>query len=680
LGQFLQSSAGWWLAALLVLAPWAYGTTIPETKMWLAEALCALGPVFVTSLILRRRSPRIDWLSALLSFGILGYGWWMTWNAKLVYDPRLFYFHPGSPPVAWLPGSVDQKTSAAQMLLITGLFCAFWVVSDLSFHDRWRRRFWLVISLTGVSIVILGLIQRATAAPGIFWRSDLDCGSTFFATYRYHGNAGAFINIILPFLAAECISAFRRRASDLWKAFWVAAFLLILVSAWVNVSRAATLISVCLTAVFCIWRLYEITRGRRYRFSTGQLVVVGIIVVAGGWLLVQGIGFGEAYKQWTSGDSIVNNGRFAVYDTIEHRILPGSGWWGVGPDTFSLIFPFFTNASERPIFGYWAQAHQDYLQTLVEWGFCGAALWFLLFSNSAIRASSAFWRRRKTWDGRTRAFTVACFLALGSVLVHATVDFPMQIASLQLYTSVILGLLASLQYADPHRSSRSTSQKSVESSVSQERRSMYSQRTTWFLALPFGVVLAGCSTNQLAHNNQQKGLPNKSVVDSSAIVVIPNPYVDDLTLANKATEEAKQELIKRGYNVVSSEEEADLVAIPTVETNVVQVVLPSGNRPTELFTDIAGAQLDRIGTVANSLGSLSSLSFRSSAGSIGSGGSCLVIEAFRKDAWDKALIVNELQLAPAWKLRMPLPRELEPALEGAASVRSADNTQFVLPR
>jgi hypothetical protein len=83
--------------------------------------------------------------------------------------------------------------------------------------------------------------------------------------------------------------------------------------------------------------------------------------------------------------------------------------------------------------------------------------------------------------------------------------------------------------------------------------------------------------------------------------------------------------------------------------------------------------------VANDLGSLGSLSFRSSAGSPGTRDSCLVIEAFRKDAWDKALIVNELQLQPVWKVRTPLPASLRTSTEGAATARTAD-TDFVLPR
>ena len=128
--------------------------------------------------------------------------------------------------------------------------CAFWVAADLSAHERWRSRFWLVLSLTGVSIVILGLAQRLTSAPGIFWRTDLDCGPSFFATYRYHANAGAFINIVFPLVAARCVAAFRRESGELARPFWFLAMIAVLVSAFVNVSRAASVITLCLFILF----------------------------------------------------------------------------------------------------------------------------------------------------------------------------------------------------------------------------------------------------------------------------------------------------------------------------------------------------------------------------------------------------------------------------------------------
>jgi hypothetical protein len=451
LGRGIQDLLGWWLVVLLVFAPWAYGTTFPDTKHWLAEALCALGPLFVVSLIVRRRWPRVNWVSILLSFAVLGYGWFMTWNAKLVYDPDLFYFHPGSPPMPWLAGTVDQQTSATQMWLITGLVCAFWVAADLSAHERWRSRFWLVLSLTGVSIVVLGLAQRLTNAPGIFWRLDLDCGPSFFATYRYHANAGAYINIIFPLVAAQCIASFRSKSRELMRPFWFLATVAVLVSAFVNVSRAASVITLCLFILFAAHQLFEVCRTRRLK-GKGLIVVLAVLAVVAVGVLVWVVGFGASYQRWVDPRyNIANDARFTAYDVIKQQLIPVTGWWGLGAATFHLVFPFFTSGYGKQIMGYWEYAHEDYLQTLIEWGFCGTVLWGLFFGNNFLRGFWAFLNRQRIWDGSTRAFAMACLLSVASVLAHGAIDFPMQIASLQLYTCVVLALLASLRYADQQR-------------------------------------------------------------------------------------------------------------------------------------------------------------------------------------------------------------------------------------
>src|SRR5260221_1300413 len=164
--------------------------------------------------------------------------------------------------------------------MITGLFFAFWVASDLSAREHWRRRLWLIMCLTGVSLMVLGLVQRVTAAPGIFWRTDLDCGLTFFATYRYHANAGAFINIIFPLVAAQSICAFQKSAADVAKAFWVLASICVLASAFVNVSRAATVITVGLVVIFSALQLHEMLRAHRH-FSKRQVGLIAAIVIVG---------------------------------------------------------------------------------------------------------------------------------------------------------------------------------------------------------------------------------------------------------------------------------------------------------------------------------------------------------------------------------------------------------------
>jgi hypothetical protein len=220
---------------------------------------------------------------------------------------------------------------------------------------------------------------------------------------------------------------------------------------------------------------------------------------------------------------------------------------------------------------------------------------------------------------------------------------------------------------------------------SQESRNKYrtSGIVTGSILCVLVLTMIGCTNTQTAQKAQPKGLTNSpSSPDSSRIVVIPNPYLDDVTLANGAKEEAEKELVKRGYKVVSTEAEADLVAVPTVETSSA-VSLITAVKPVDLVDapPPGDAQVDRTGSVTNSLGSLGSLSVRSSgSGSRSSSGKpILVIEAFRKDAWDKALIVNELQLMPVWRFDISLPAALKPSIEGARVARRGD-TDFVLPR
>jgi hypothetical protein len=194
-------------------------------------------------------------------------------------------------------------------------------------------------------------------------------------------------------------------------------------------------------------------------------------------------------------------------------------------------------------------------------------------------------------------------------------------------------------------------------------------------ALWVSLFLVACSSIQgVSSGNKSENTKVDPVPDGSPVVVIPNPYVDDGTLADAEATQARTELTKRGYHIVSDETEAQLVAIPTVETNFVTAANDTPDTSAAALTP----QMDRPGMLVNSFGSMPSFLGPKRSGAVKPGGRVLVIEAFKKDAWDKALIVNELQLAPDWKLRMPLPRELEPAVEGADFVHTAD-TQSVLP-
>jgi O-antigen ligase len=116
-------------------------------------------------------------------------------------------------------------------------------------------------------------------------------------------------------------------------------------------------------------------------------------------------------------------------------MLPDAGWHGFGPGTFALVFPHYTGAQADLIPGIWRYAHDDYLQTLLEWGWAGAIFWALLFFG-AMAQLFIHWRKRRDLSTADRVLVFVSGLALAGVAAHAIVDFPLQIASLQLYAGV----------------------------------------------------------------------------------------------------------------------------------------------------------------------------------------------------------------------------------------------------
>ena len=79
------------------------------------------------------------------------------------------------------------------------------------------------------------------------------------------------------------------------------------------------------------------------------------------------------------------------------------------------------------------------MQTIIEWGWLGAIPWAVLF-GSAMGKSFATWKRMRAGRTSDRVLLFAGGLALAGVALNALVDFPLQIASLQLYAATYSGL------------------------------------------------------------------------------------------------------------------------------------------------------------------------------------------------------------------------------------------------
>src|SRR5207302_8238046 len=116
-------------------------------------------------------------------------GWWMSINAHLRCDSH-YIFHPVDSLWKFAPGSVDRTASMSLMLRITGLLGVVCFVSDLAQRSLWLKRLWYTIGFTGAALILFGLEQKATGWPLTFTLRG-PAANRLFATYYYHGNAGA---------------------------------------------------------------------------------------------------------------------------------------------------------------------------------------------------------------------------------------------------------------------------------------------------------------------------------------------------------------------------------------------------------------------------------------------------------------------------------------------------------
>jgi O-antigen ligase len=185
-------------------------------------------------------------------------------------------------------------------------------------------------------------------------------------------------------------------------------------------------------------------RGLRTAIGIGVFlaIVVGLLTWIGGGELTRRIAtVGPSHSEISSDiRTYINRDGFRMF--LKKPVLG----WGLG--TFPVVYPqfrtFYTNFFVN-------EAHNDYLQLLVEMGLLGfgTMLWFLLtLYNRAIKKIG-------NWTGEiSGAVTLACVLGLSGILVHSAVDFNLQIPANAALFYVLCTIAASEPFAQPARKRR----------------------------------------------------------------------------------------------------------------------------------------------------------------------------------------------------------------------------------
>ena len=455
--RLFNCGAGLLLALAVIYAPWAWGCVWPRPLAGLEVILAASGGLWILSRVGNARSVALPRLLLVCIGWILLQGWFMALNAHHAYNSVTHQLMATHEWVAFLPGASDQSLAMASMRHITLLLLALLIAYDLLAQRWWRDFFWNLIAVVGASVAVYGLLARAGIMPPMVVQPSFPTSP--FGPFNYHGIAGAFLNLTIPAqlgLAAIWLSRPGHWAKGI---FHTLLALATISGVLINVSRGAALIGLMEAATFLFFFIRQYRRSdqfsRKYRTRnyTGPIALVAgaVVVLFVGFIAVTG-----PASRWSS---------FANYfDTLHSsRVLAWRVAWGMmtthpffgsGAGSFKVRFPI-SHHWIQSLYSHWIQtfyhpghhisqwsyASNDYLQNLVQFGWVGAAAWAgILFGW--------IWQMRKVGlffnlppMSVDAIFRLCACIGLLGVLVHATFDYPLEIASLQLYAVFHLAAL-----------------------------------------------------------------------------------------------------------------------------------------------------------------------------------------------------------------------------------------------
>jgi O-antigen ligase len=256
-------------------------------------------------------------------------------------------------------------------------------------------------------------------------------------TYVCPNHLAGFLEILLPLGLAYTVTG---RLKPLARVFIGYAVLVMLCGLIVTGSRggwiAASLAMLGFLGILICQRGYRIPA----LLALASLVVAVLVVLPNSFALQI-----RLRHVVTDKGNINDDMRFALWRPA-YRMWQDHPWWGVGPGHFDARFRNYRpeGVQRSP-----ERVHNDYLNTLVDWGVAGTVLvasaWLLLGVGVAsawhsVRLSSGDLGKRS--GSNKFAFVVGAGLALVAILLHSCVDFNMQVPANAILVVALMAMMS----------------------------------------------------------------------------------------------------------------------------------------------------------------------------------------------------------------------------------------------
>jgi O-antigen ligase len=404
--------------AILVFTPLAIGSVRPQEFLvvqWLTVALVAVwGARFYVNPKHRLLWPPVCW--AVLAFVAYAVGRYLTADIEFV---------------------------ARQELIRVVVYA---VVFYAVLHNLHKQEWTQLVVLTLVSLAMLMsmyAIYQFLADVDYVWTFEKPAGykKRGSGTFICPNHLAGYLVMVLP-LAVACLLT--GRFGVMTKVFLGYATLVIVAGITVTFSRGGWMAAGAGALVVFVWLLAQ----RDYWKQTAILLVV--ILGMFSMIFVQARLSPNRHERFTVAAQ-VEDVRFKLWDSA-WKIWQAHLWFGAGPAHYEARFPQYRAADSlaqgeeamRPL-----RVHNDYLNTLADWGLAGAALvlavWALFYWQ--VFRVWKFVQRGQNDLGAKRSnkfsFVLGGAAGLAAILVHSFMDFNMHIPSNALLAVTLMALVSS---------------------------------------------------------------------------------------------------------------------------------------------------------------------------------------------------------------------------------------------
>jgi O-antigen ligase len=487
LHQVSDDLSGKLIYFMVVFSPWAFGTTQPWS-IWTMNGLGYLLGIFLgIKLAIRSRTgyrparwgekhsegrndnARLTRLLfrtlgvttiLLLAYCLIG-----VINARSTYhvDSTSFDYHSF---VSWLPNSHDRHGGWLAFCNYLALALSFWALRDwilgksvseeraersqlnvlglrptFVLPERLRRLLW-VLCLNGGLLGIEGIIQRLAGTDRLLFLMDTRINKAAedqFGPYAYRSNAAQYFNLIWPACLGLWCSlwrpASRKGKSPLAVRHLIPICVMVMAAApIISSTRAGAIVAVVelvlATGILCFARPQMSLKTRM-----GILFFAALTLGFGAWL-----GWATLEPRLEP-DEFQNGlvGRNYMYETARQMAVDYPVF-GTGPGTFEPLFQLYRVDPNE----YWpAQLHNDWLQTLITFGWLGSGLIAIAF----VCVLARWFIPGGIADGRELAPLL--WVSLAGCLLHARYDFPFQICSVLFVFLLLCAVLSCLSRGEP---------------------------------------------------------------------------------------------------------------------------------------------------------------------------------------------------------------------------------------